>query len=184
MSNKISEMLVRLCPEGVEYKKLKDVANLQRGSVITKENALEGEIPVIAGGQKPAYYCDTFNREGETITVAGSGAYAGYVSIWAIPIFVSDAFSIKGNSLCLTKYLYYVLKNLQEKIYSTKKGGGVPHVHISSVENFEIPVPPIEVQEEIVKILDRFTEYGRRLEEELECRKKQYEYYREKLLKF
>lgn len=81
-----------------------------------------GEIPVIAGGKNPAYYCNQANRTGETITIAGSGAYAGFISYWNIPIFVSDAFSIKGTELCSTKYLYYLLLNMQDKIYATKRG--------------------------------------------------------------
>ena len=70
------------------------------------------------------------------------------------------------------------MTNIQEKIYSTKKGGGVPHVHISSIDKFEIPVPPLPVQEEIVRVLDAFTE----LQAELQKRLQQYNYYRDNLL--
>ena len=182
--SKLQELIRELCPDGVEYKKLGEVSNMQRGTVITKKNILEGDIPVIAGGQKPAYYCNRANRTGETITVAGSGAYAGYVAYWNSPIFVSDAFSIKGTELCKTKYLYYLLLNMQEKIYSTKKGAGVPHVHIKNIDKFEIPIPPLEVQEEIVRILDHFTNLAAELQAELQARKEQYEYYRNKLLTF
>ena len=182
--SKLQELIQELCPDGVEYKKLGEVSNMQRGAVITKKDIINGDIPVIAGGQKPAYYCNRANRTGETITVAGSGAYAGYVAYWNTPIFVSDAFSIKGTELCKTKYLYYLLLNMQAKIYSTKKGAGVPHVHIKNIDKFEIPVPPIEVQEEIVRILDHFTNLAAELQAELQARKEQYEYYRNKLLSF
>ena len=87
--SKLQELIRELCPDGVEYKKLGEVSNMQRGTVITKKNIIEGDIPVIAGGQKPAYYCNRANRTGETITVAGSGAYAGYVAYWNSPIFVT-----------------------------------------------------------------------------------------------
>ena len=73
---------------------------------------------------------------------------------------------------------------MQDKIYATKKGGGVPHVHISSIENFLIPIPHPAIQEEIVKILDRFADYAAELQAELQARKEQYEYYRNKLLMF
>ena len=63
----------------VLWKPLGEVAELKRGTSITKKTSNEGEIPVISGGQQPAYYIDQFNREGKTITVAGSGAYAGHV---------------------------------------------------------------------------------------------------------
>ena len=80
------------------------------------------------------------------------------------------------------------MTSVQEKIYETKKGSGVPHVHISDIENFEVPIPPLLIQEEIVRILDNFTELTAELivelTAELENRKKQYEYYRDKLLTF
>ncbi|MBS5842607.1 MAG: restriction endonuclease subunit S [Clostridiales bacterium] len=176
--SRLEELIQELCPDGVEYKKLHDVSEMKRGISVTKKDITEGEIPVISGGKEPAYYCDNYNRNGETITVAGSGAGAGFVQYWDKPIFVCDAFSIKGYDNVLTKYLYYCLSNLQEFIYSTKKGGGVPHVHISSIENIKIPVPPLPIQREIVRILDNFTE----LTAELTARKKQYEYYRNHLL--
>lgn len=180
--SELQELIQKLCPDGVEYKKLgdKQVSIMQRGTSLTKNNSTEGAYPVISGGRVPAFYCDKFNREGETITVAGSGAGAVYVQYWNEPIFVCDAFSIKGCENVSTKYLYYCLTNMQDKIYATKKGGGVPHVHISSIENFLIPIPHPAIQEEIVRILDHFTN----LAAELQARKEQYEYYRNKLLMF
>lgn len=184
--SKLQELIQKLCPDGVEFKRLGDqqVCVMQRGTVITKNNIITGEIPVIAGGKNPAYYCNQANRTGEIITIAGSGAYAGFVSYWNTPIFVSDAFSIKGAELCSTKYLYYLLLNMQDKIYATKKGAGIPHVHIKDVENFKIPIPHLEVQNEIVRILDTFTSHTAELQAELQARKEQYEYYRNKLLTF
>ena len=184
--SKLRELIDKYCPNGVEYKPLgdKDVSIMQRGTSLTKKDSTEGIYPVISGGKTPAFYCDLSNRNGETITVAGSGAGAGYVQYWNEPIFVCDAFSIKGVGDVSTKYLYYCLVNMQEKIYATKKGGGVPHVHISSIDKFLIPIPPPPVQEEIVKILDRFAEYAAELQAELQARQEQYEYYRDKLLTF
>ena len=182
--SKLEELIEELCPDGVEYKKLKECTEMKRGTSATKSTLSEGKIPVISGGREPAFYCDTYNRDGETITVAGSGAGAGYVQYWNIPIFVNDAFSIKGNEGVDTKYIYHYLLNIQEQIYATKKGGGVPHVHVSSIENFTIPIPPFPVQEEIVRILDNFTDLTAELQAELQARAKQYEYYRDTLLTF
>ena len=182
--SKIERMLQELCPDGVEYKKLGEVCVFQRGSTITAKEAVEGNVPVIAGGQKPAYYHNVANRQGKTVVVAGSGAYAGFVTYWEIPIFVSDAFSVNPNGNLDTKYLYYYLKNIQENIHATKKGSGVPHVHGSSIAKFEIPVPPLPIQEEIVRILDHFTALTAELQAELQARQEQYEYYRNKLLTF
>ena len=182
--NKMDELVKKYCPVGVPFKKLNEISEMKRGTSITKKGIVKGDIPVISGGKMPAYYCDSYNRDGETITVAGSGAGAGYVQYWNQPIFVCDAFSIKGKEYVTTKYLYYCLSNMQEYIYSTKKGGGVPHVHISNIENIMFPVPPLEVQREIVRVLDSFTLLIAELTTELTARKKQYEFYRNKLLTY
>lgn len=179
--------LLDMFPEllnGVEYKPLGKVCLMERGTSATKGTMQSGEIPVISGGRQPAFYCNQSNRTGETITIAGSGAGAGYVQYWNEPIFVCDAFSIKGNDGLMTKYTYYYLSSIQEQIYSTKKGGGVPHVHISSIDKFEIPLPPLPVQEAIVNILDRFAVYAAELQAELQARQQQYNYYRDTLLSF
>ncbi len=179
----IEQMIKDLCPNGVEYKKLGEVCEMKRGSTITANQAEEGEIPVIAGGQKPAYFHNQSNRTGKNITVAGSGAYAGYVAYWEQPIFVSDAFTVtpKESSLDI-KFVYYFLTNIQDKIYHTKKGSGVPHVHPSSISDFEIPIPPLEIQKKIVECLDKFSALAAELQAELHLRRKQYEYYRTRLL--
>ena len=180
--SKLNKLIQELCPNGVEYRKLGEVCEFQRGQTITAKDAVSGEIPVLAGGQKPAYYHNIANRTGRTIVVAGSGAYAGYVSYWETPIFVSDAFSVNPFDVLHEKFLFYFLKNIQSKIYATKKGSGVPHVHGSSIAKLSIPLPPLPIQEEIVKILDRFAEYTAELQAELQARKEQYEYYRNLLL--
>ena len=169
----------------VEWKKLGEVAELKRGKTITQKEAQKGNFPVISGGQKPAYYINQFNREGQTITIAGSGAYAGFVQYWEEPIFVSDAFSIKANEeYVLAKFIYHFLLNIQDKLYHLKRGSGVPHVYAKDVAEFPIPIPPLSVQSRIVEILDKFTSLEAELEAELDCRKRQYIYYRELLLDF
>ncbi len=175
--SKIDELIQELCPDGVEYKELGLVCKFQRGNSITFKDVTDGYVPVIAGGQKPSYYHNIPNRTGETIAVSGSGAYAGFVTYWNIPVFLSDSFSVSPDiEILMTKYVFYYLKRNQEKIHDTKKGGGVPHVHGSSISKFLIPIPPLPIQQEIVNILDKFTS--------LEARKKQYEYYRNELLNF
>lgn len=179
----IEQMIKDMCPNGVEYKKLGEVCELKRGSGITESQAIDGDVPVIAGGQKPAYYHNQSNREGLNITVAGSGAYAGYVAFWEQPIFVSDAFTVSPKDTSLDiKFVYYFLKNIQPQIHNTKKGSGVPHVHPSSISDFEIPIPPLEIQKKIVECLDKFSALAAELQAELQMRRKQYEYYRTQLL--
>ena len=181
--SRLNQLIQELCPDGVEYKKLGDICTFKRGTSITKKDIVEGDIPVIAGGQEPAYYHNQANRTGETVVISSSGA-AGFVSYWEQPIFVSDAFSVEPNGKILTKYLYYFLKSKQDKIYSLQKTGGVPHVYSTDIAPLKIPLPLLPVQQEIVRILDTFTELIKELNAELEARRKQYEYYRNLLLTF
>ena len=187
---KIEEMIAELCPNGVEWKELGEVCEFKRGQSLTSKKAVAGDVPVISGGQKPAFMHNTPNREGETIVVAGSGAYAGFVSYWDKPIFVSDAFSVDIKNLheVSVRYVFHFLLNNQQKIYATKSGAGIPHVYGKNIAKFLIPIPPLEIQEEIVKILDKFTEYVTELTAELTAeltlRQKQYNYFRDYLLNF
>ena len=182
--SRIDELIKEKCPNGVEYKRLKDICSFQRGQAITIKNLEEGDYPVIAGGQNPAFYCNKFNRNYECITISSSGAYAGFINYWNEKILCTDSFSIISNdkNILSNKFLFHFLKSKQEIVYQKKKGAGIPHVHISDVDIMRIPVPPIEVQVEIVRILDKFSELGSELEAELEARKKQYEFWREQLL--
>jgi len=183
--SRLAELIEELCPDGVEYRPLGDVAELKRGQAVTRKEIVEGQIPVIAGGREPAYYIDRPNRQGETIVIAGSGAYAGFVSFWNEPIFVSDAFSIVVDRGTLQpRFVYHWLNGMQEAIHALKSGGGVPHVYPKDVAKLRCPIPPLEVQREIVRILDQFTTLEAELEAELEARRAQYEHYRNHLLSY
>ena len=166
----------------VEWKKLGEVCTFNRGRTITAKDAVDGGIPVIAGGQAPSYYHNESNREGESITVAGSGAYAGFISYWNQPIFVSDAFTVDPIELLKHKYLFHWLKLNQSNVFATQKGAGVPHVHGKDIANFLIPIPSLEEQIRIVGILDTFTSAIDNLKEQIAQRRKQCEYYRDQLL--
>ena len=87
LQSKIQKLITELCPNGVEFRELGDVSEIKRGTSITKKNIISGDIPVIAGGKKPAYFHNESNRSGQTIVIAGSGAYAGFISWWEKPIF-------------------------------------------------------------------------------------------------
>ena len=168
---------------------LSSVAKVFRGEYITKKNEKTGTIPVILGGQEPAYYIDRSNHDGEIVVIARSGASAGFVSYWNQPIFVTDGFGYEEDEgLSTTKYLYYVLKNIEMVLNSMKRGAGVPHVSSEALSNIRIPLPSLEEQKRIVEILDRFdalcNDLSAGLPAEIEARKKQYEYYRDKLLSF
>ena len=173
----------------VEWKTLGEIGEILRGTAITEKEANSGDYPVVANGPSHNYFHDQSNRSGETIVIARSGVYAGLVSYWDIPIFLTDAFSIHpDNNALSSKFLYYVLKKDQTKIHNMSKGAGVPHVRAKEFESYKVPVLPLEEQARIVGILDKFdtltTSISEGLPREIALRQQQYEYYRDLLLSF
>lgn len=106
--SRIDQLISELCPQGIRHCELQEVCVFRRGQGITSKDIVHGDVPVVAGGQKPAYFHNIANREGPTIAVAGSGAYAGFVSYWERPVFLSDSFSVEPNQeLFVTKFVFY-----------------------------------------------------------------------------
>lgn len=121
--------------------------------------------------------------------IARSGVSAGFVSYWNEDIFVSDGFGFEPKEQLVTcKFLYYLLKNRENKFNEMKRGAGVPHVSSEALLNTVYYLPSIGKQQELVTMLDRFenlcSDLSQGLPAEIEARKKQYEYYRDKLLCF
>ena len=170
----------------VEWKKLGEVCELKRGRVISKEYLLEnkGEYPVYSSqtiNNGEIGKIRTFDFEQEAVTWTTDGANTGTV------FYIEGCFSITNVCGLITikdiqkltyKYLYYWLSIEAKKyVYS---GMGNPKLMSNQMEKILIPIPPLSVQERIVEILDKFT----MLEAELDCRKRQYEFYRNQLLTF
>ena len=167
----------------VQWMPLGEVAEIKRGERVTKSQLIpDGRFPVISGGIKPLGYFNDFNRESNTITIAQYGT-AGYVNFITEPFWANDVcYCVFPKEIILNKYLYYCLLNKQEVIYSLKTNAIPAHLPQSKLIYVLIPIPPLAVQEGIVRILDKFTTLEAELEAELDCRKRQYEYYRNQLL--
>lgn len=184
----LETLIQELCPDGVEFVKLGDVCEIKTGKGITQKDCSESDkYPVYSGGKEPMGYYKEFNRNANTVTVSRVGAYAGFVNYVTEDFYLNDkCFSVlpKKDEDINSKYLYYKLKALECSIINMQSGGGVPTINTKKVGSLEIPLPPIKVQTEIVRILDKFTSLEAELEAELDCRKRQYEYYRDKLLSF
>lgn len=88
------------------------------------------------------------------------------------------------DDLCINGYLYHLLGPIFKQIELNTAGGSVKHLSAKTINSIEIPLPPLPIQQEIVRILDSFTSMITNLETELASRQKQYEYYRNKLLSF
>ena len=176
----------------VEWKKLEEVCEIKTGKGVTKKNAISnGVYPIISGGKKPMDYINIHNREANTVTVSRVGANAGYVNYISERFYLNDkCFSVisKKDNVFIPRFLYYALKKQEDNISSLQSQGGVPTINTVKLGNILIPLPPLSVQHRIVEILDKFTaleaELEANLEAELDCRKRQYEYYRNQLLSF
>ena len=169
----------------VVWKPLGEVAELKRGQRVTKQElSNDKQYPVYSGGVKPMGYYDAYNQEANTITIVKYGT-AGYVNFITERFWANDVcYCIKPHTILENKYLLYVLKNMQVYINSLATDAIPAHLPAPSLASIQIPLPPLSVQQEIVRILDKFTELEAELEAELEGRKRQYEYYRNHLLSY
>lgn len=179
----MTNILELLKNEKVEWKKLGEVCEIIRGVRITKKELLTEGYPVVSGGTGYMGYIDKYNREAETITIAQYGT-AGYVNFQKKRFWANDVcFSVIPYESVLNKYLYYFLVNKQEYLYEISNRTATPYsISKDKILSIEIPIPLLEIQEKIVKILDKFTNYVTELQSELQSRTKQYTYYRDKLL--
>ncbi|MCF0217615.1 MAG: restriction endonuclease subunit S, partial [Malacoplasma sp.] len=140
-------------------------------------------------GINPSGYIEQYNCDENTITVANGGASAGYVNFISTKFWLgADCFSIKPKSEIHNKYLFHFLKSNEFKLKNYQYGAAIPHLQRNTITSLEIPIPPIKIQERIVKILDNFEKICNDLKiglpAEIEARQKQYEFYRDKLLSF
>ena len=133
---------------------LSDICFVQKGSNLTRNNAIDGIYPVVAGGQFPSCYHNAYNREGHVISVSASGAYAGFVNYWETPIYASDCNTIVSRSgdAFETYFVYLGLKAMQNEVYKLQKGGAQPHVYGSDLELFSFPKVEKNLQQEFVAI--------------------------------
>ena len=182
--SKINELIQTLCPDGVEYKTLKDVLTIKNGRDYKSFN--QGNVPVYGSGGIMAYV-DTYAYDGPSVLIPRKGSLSNifYVEgqFWTVDTIF---YTIIDESQVLPKYVFYYLQNAHlEKL---NQAGGVPSLSQGVLNPYPIPVPPLPVQEEIVRILDEYTDLEAELEaklsEEIELKQKQYEFYRDELLTF
>ncbi len=182
--SKLKELIQQYCPDGVVYRNVSDVAEVSIGEFVHKNKQHpDGKYPVYNGGTGNTGYYDDYNRTANKIIISARGANAGFVN----RVFTNYW---SGNS-CYTvditdknfdwNFVFYWLKSNELSLLGEQQKGGIPAVSKKQVERFRIPVPPLPVQREIVRILDKFTERTAaliaELTMELTARKKQYKYY-------
>ena len=125
---------------------------VEKGKPLTKMDISQGSIPVVAGGQTYAYYTNVATHEMPTVTVSASGAYAGFIWYHDYPIWASDCnvlFVINGD----TKFLFFALKSIQERVYALQSGGAQPHVYSKDMKSLTISWPSTEERQLIAEKL-------------------------------
>ena len=186
--SKLDELIQQYCPCGVDFKPIKKVYQRLKGTPITaakmKEiESTDGEVHIFAGGKT---IIDAHEEDIPKANITRVPAVLVQSRGVIDAVYYEKPFTFKNEMWAYThenkiavKFLYYVLKNNIEKFREAASGmGSLPQISLKVTEEFVMPVPPLPVQSEIVRILDNFTE----LTAELTARKKQYEYYRDKLL--
>ena len=134
IKNKFDEMF-----SGMKEKiKIGDCCIIEKGDNLTREQAIAGEVPVIAGGVSPSCYHNVANRPANVITISASDN-AGYVNFWRVPIFATDCNTLTNKNNFAIEFIYYALKNQQDKIYELQKGANQKHVYAEDIAKIEIP---------------------------------------------
>ena len=182
--SKLEELIKEFCPNGVEYKRISEFTKLLRGKRLTKSQLIEnGKYAVYHGSLVPLGYYNEANRDSGVIIVNTGGI--GGVGYSDTPFWCSDGcFCLDHSPKMVDKYVYYALVGFKDYLISRTRVGGVPTIDSDTVLSIKIPLPALPVQREIVRVLDGFTLYSAELTAELTARRKQYEFYRDKLLTF
>ncbi|MDO9153988.1 MAG: restriction endonuclease subunit S [Paludibacter sp.] len=184
--SRIEELIQQFCPEGVEFKELSVVAEIGTGRSNGNESTDNGKYPLFVRS-KFVKKIDTFEFDEEAIIIPGEGG------IGEIFHFINGKYALHQrayrihliNNEISTKFIYYyMMSNFKRFILQKAVNATVSSIRKPMVEKFQIPLPPLPIQQEIVNILDKFTQLEAELEAELEARKTQYEFYRNELLNF
>lgn len=186
--SKIDELIKQYCPNGVEYKRIDELCIVKTGGD-TPKNCIKGQLypseeypyPVYSNGTETYGYADSYriDRDAVSISSIGNVGYVAYRAAYFTPI-IRLKVLLPNTDILTTKFLFYALT----AITFVGTNSSLSSMKADDVKKYKIPVPPLPVQEEVVRILDAFSSLEAELEAELEARKKQYEYYRNKLLTF
>lgn len=204
--SKLDDMIKTLCPDGVEYVKLGDIGTFTRGNGLQKKDFTPNGVGCIHYGQiytkfgmsttKTLTFCPKELADKLTKVLPNDIIIActseNMEDVCKSVVWLGNDPIVTGGHACVyhtkqnSKYIAYFMQT--EKFYVQKKkyarGVKVIDIKVSDLEKIEIPLLPLEIQAEIVRILDKFTQLEAELEAELDCRKRQYEFYRDQLLSF
>lgn len=187
--SKIGYLIELLCPEGLEFKELGEIVEIldSQRKPVSKSQRVGGKYPYY-GANGIQDYVDDYIFDGTFILLGEDGSVINKdgtpVLNWATgKIWVNNHAHIlaEKSDIAILRYVYFALAIID--VTKVVKGN-IPKITQQNIRGLQIPLPPLPIQQEIVNILDKFTELQAELQAELEARKKQYEYYRNKLLTF
>ena len=204
--SRLDELIAELCPDGVEYKPLSEIATITRGGSLQKKDFTENGVPCIHYGQiytKYGLFTDkTFTFVSEATALRQKKAVTGDVVMAVTSENIEDvckcvvwlgeeAVAVSGHTAIIhhnqdAKYLAYYFHSSMFFAQKAKLAHGTKVIEVTpdKLNGVIVPVPPLEVQREIVRVLDNFTFLSAELSAELSARRKQYEYYKDSLLPF
>lgn len=207
--SKLDELIKELCPDGVEYKKLSEIFSTRNGYTPSKSN-----ISYWENGTVPWFRMEDIRENGHILAkalqhvsssavkgdlfpadsiIVATSATIGEHALITVPSLANQRFTYlllktEWKYRLDVKFLFYYCYKLDNWCLNHLKQGNFASVDMKKFADFRFPIPPLEVQREIVNILDNFTELTTeltdKLSEELTARKKQYEYYRNRILTF
>ena len=202
----LETLIQELCPNGVEFRTMEEVFEIRNGYTPSKNNPDFWE-----GGTIPWFRMEDIRQNGRILSdaiqhitpaaIKGKGLFPANSIIIATTATIGEHALVIADSLAnqqftnlvvrkslsaclLPKFVFYYMFVIDEWCKKNVNAGNFASVDMKRFKKLEFPLPPIEVQTEIVRILDKFTSLEAELEAELDCRKRQYEYYRDKLLSF
>ena len=122
-----------------------DTITPKRGKSLLSKNAVIGNVPVVAGGLEPSTYHNVANTIAPVLAISASGANAGYVSLWNIPIWSSDSSFIDSSMTDDVYFWYVLLKKRQKEIYDSQTGSAQPHIYPQHIAS--MPISKLNVEE-------------------------------------
>ena len=128
-------------PEGWTPSQLGQLAEFKRGKTITKKDVIDGNIPVVAGGLEPAYYCNKSNTAERVITISGSGANAGFTRMYFEKVWASDCSFVDASATPFLHFVYCYLKDNKTTIDNMQKGAAQPHVYAKDINSLGLCIP-------------------------------------------
>ena len=181
--SKIKDLIKRLCPNNIAYVSLDNIVSIETGKLNANAMVENGKYAFFTCDAKP-FKIDTYAFDGEAILISGNGSQVGHLNyyIGKFNAYQRTYVLMNFNENIISKYLFHYLNAyLKKHIDENSKKGSIPYITMPMLQKFKVAIPSIEIQKEIVKVLDKFDELVSELQLELEQRKNQYEFWREKI---